>query len=123
MPDQSSPTFNEFLTEEVAKIDLARVSINLLIAAGLAFVLGWVYVRFGRTASNRRLFAGQFVIITMTTALIRGGQVRYDLDATSLLSVGDTVVLIGPAESLAAAIKVFSEEAAPAPGATAAIGD
>ena len=42
-------------------------------------------------------------------ALIRGGQVRYDLDATSMLSVGDTVVLIGPAESLAAAIKVFSQ--------------
>jgi monovalent cation:H+ antiporter-2, CPA2 family len=55
-------------------------------------------------------------------ALIRGGQVRYDLDATSILSVGDTVVLIGPAESLAAAIKVFSQEAATT-GETAAIGD
>ncbi|HEX6942579.1 MAG TPA: cation:proton antiporter [Gemmatimonadaceae bacterium] len=56
-------------------------------------------------------------------AVIRGGQVRYDLDATSNLSVGDTVVLIGPAESLAAAIKVFSQEAETAPGETAAIGD
>jgi K+/H+ antiporter YhaU regulatory subunit KhtT len=56
-------------------------------------------------------------------AVIRGGQVRYDLDATSSLSVGDTVVLIGPAESLAAAIKVFSQEATTATGETAAIGD
>ena len=56
-------------------------------------------------------------------ALIRGGQVRYDLDATSFLAAGDTVVLIGPAESLAAAIKVFSQDAAAAAGETAAIGD
>lgn len=56
-------------------------------------------------------------------ALIRGGQVRYDLDATSILSQGDTVVLIGPAESLAAAIKVFSQESATTTGETAAIGD
>lgn len=54
-------------------------------------------------------------------AVIRGGQVRYDLDASSLLTMGDTVVLIGSAEALAAATKVF--EGVTQTGETAAIGD
>ena len=54
-------------------------------------------------------------------AVIRGGQVRYDLDASSILSMGDTVVLIGSAEALAAATKVF--ESVTQTGETAAIGD
>jgi K+/H+ antiporter YhaU regulatory subunit KhtT len=53
-------------------------------------------------------------------AVIRGGQVRYDLDASSSLSVGDTVVLIGSADSLSKAMGVFAENAA---GEVASIGD
>lgn len=45
-------------------------------------------------------------------AVIRSGQVRYDLDASSMLNVGDTVVLIGSAESLASAAGVFREDEA-----------
>jgi hypothetical protein len=70
MQDSAVPSFNEFLAGEIAKIDLARASVNLLLAAVLATILGFVYVRFGRTATNRRMFAGQFVLISMTTALI-----------------------------------------------------
>ncbi|HEX6313809.1 MAG TPA: NAD-binding protein, partial [Gemmatimonadaceae bacterium] len=46
-------------------------------------------------------------------AVIRGGVVRYDLDASSILDSGDTVVLIGSAESLASAAGVFREREAP----------
>jgi CPA2 family monovalent cation:H+ antiporter-2 len=56
-------------------------------------------------------------------AVIRQGQVRYDLDAGSVLSPGDTVVLIGSGDALAAATKVFREDAARTTGETAAIGD
>jgi CPA2 family monovalent cation:H+ antiporter-2 len=55
-------------------------------------------------------------------AVIRGGQVRYDMDASSILSAGDMVVLIGPAESLAAALKVFQQDVSKT-GEAAAIGD
>ena len=55
-------------------------------------------------------------------AVIRGGQVRYDLDASSILDVGDTVVLIGSAESLASAAGVFREDESRA-GEPAATGD
>jgi len=56
-------------------------------------------------------------------AVIRQGQVRYDLDAGSVLSPGDTVVLIGSGDALAAATIVFREDAARTTGETAAIGD
>ena len=56
-------------------------------------------------------------------AVIRSGQVRYDLDAGSVLSPGDTVVLIGSGDALSAATKVFREDAARTTGETAAIGD
>jgi CPA2 family monovalent cation:H+ antiporter-2 len=42
-------------------------------------------------------------------AVIRGGEVRYDLDASSSLAVGDTVVLIGSGDAVGTASKVFSE--------------
>jgi CPA2 family monovalent cation:H+ antiporter-2 len=55
-------------------------------------------------------------------AVIRQGEVRYDLDASSILAVGDTVVLIGSADSLASAANVFREESVKA-GEAAPIGD
>ena len=48
-------------------------------------------------------------------AMIRGGTVRYDLEPTSRLVEGDTVVLIGSAESLAGATGVFQEDGAERP--------
>ena len=55
-------------------------------------------------------------------AVIRQGQVRYDLDAGSVLSPGDTVVLIGSGDALSAATKVFREDTART-DVTAAIAD
>ena len=42
-------------------------------------------------------------------AVIRAGQVRYDMDASSCLAIGDTVVLIGSADALSKAMGVFAE--------------
>ena len=55
-------------------------------------------------------------------AVIRQGEVRYDLDASSVLAVGDTVVLIGSADALASAASVFREDSVRA-GEAAPIGD
>jgi CPA2 family monovalent cation:H+ antiporter-2 len=44
---------------------------------------------------------------TRVAAIIRGGNVRYDLDTSSILDIGDTVVLIGSGESLSKASAVF----------------
>jgi CPA2 family monovalent cation:H+ antiporter-2 len=55
-------------------------------------------------------------------AVSRKGEVRYDLDASSALTPGDTVVLIGSADALASALKVFREDAIKA-GKAAPVGD
>ena len=44
--------------------------LNFALAALLAFILGLAYVRFGHTLSNRRAFARNFLLLTLTTTLI-----------------------------------------------------
>jgi len=41
-----------------------------MVAAVLAFILGWVYVKFGKSLSNRKQFAANFIMITLTTMVI-----------------------------------------------------
>jgi hypothetical protein len=44
--------------------------VNLLLAALLAHLLGVMYVKYGQALANRRNFARNFVLITLTTLLI-----------------------------------------------------
>jgi len=59
------PTFEEFLAGQTIHISTADLVINLLIAAALSFVLAQVYVRYGNSLSNRRMFAKDFLLVTM----------------------------------------------------------
>ncbi len=63
-------SFQDFLFQQSAEIELLHVAINLCIAIVLALGLGQVYIRFGRSPSDRRSFASQFTLITLTTCLI-----------------------------------------------------
>jgi uncharacterized membrane protein YhiD involved in acid resistance len=51
-------------------MSLPRFGLNLALAAVLALLLGLVYMRFGRTLSNRRLLARNFLLLTVTTTLV-----------------------------------------------------
>ncbi len=65
--------FQEFVdrfTQASEVVDVASVMVNLLIAAFLSFVLGRVYIRYGTSISNRRMFASNFVLLACTTTLI-----------------------------------------------------
>ena len=53
-----------------ALIPLKGFLINLGITAFLAVLLGVLYVRFGRTLSDRRALARNFVLLSMTTMVI-----------------------------------------------------
>jgi hypothetical protein len=53
-----------------AAVSLPAFALNLLLAAGLAYLLGLAYVRFGQALSNRRMFARNFLLLTVTTTLI-----------------------------------------------------
>ena len=63
-------SFEEFLAVSRANIPLISVLINIFSTAILGSVLGWVYVKYGNTLSNRRLFSRNFILIAMTTTLI-----------------------------------------------------
>ncbi|NCC83681.1 MAG: DUF4956 domain-containing protein [Clostridia bacterium] len=43
---------------------------NLVITALLAWVLGWVYGRYGESLSNRKIFARNFLMLALTTMLV-----------------------------------------------------
>jgi hypothetical protein len=66
----SRHSWGEFLTTQSAQIPLNEFILNLILTALLAFILAWVYVKFGNALSNRDLFARNFVLLAMTTMLI-----------------------------------------------------
>jgi len=63
-------TFQQFLATQSAQVDIWSFSFNLAIAAILAFILGVVFIEYATTISNRRYFAKNFVMISLTTTLI-----------------------------------------------------
>lgn len=63
-------TFQQFLKTEVTQAPVFFVVINLFLAALLGLWIGRVYIRYGTSLSNRRTFAHNFVLLTMTTMLI-----------------------------------------------------
>jgi len=63
-------TFQQFLATQSAQVPVWGFVLNLAMAAILAFILGRIYVRYGTSLSNRRMFANNFILVTMTTMLI-----------------------------------------------------
>ncbi|MDH3217850.1 MAG: DUF4956 domain-containing protein [Candidatus Krumholzibacteria bacterium] len=63
-------TFQEFLATTSVQVPVLSFVFNLLLAALLSFLLSRIYVRFGTSLSNRKLLAGNFLLITTTTMLI-----------------------------------------------------
>lgn len=63
-------TFEEFLKTATVTIPILSFTINLLLSALLALILIWIYTKHGTSLSNRKLFARNFLLMTMTTMLI-----------------------------------------------------
>ncbi len=63
-------TFEQFLTNQSVQVDVPSFIVNTLLAAFLSFLLGRLYVKFGQSLSNRRLFAKNFMLIAVTTMFI-----------------------------------------------------
>ena len=63
-------TFEEFLAGTSANVPIISFIFNLVLTALLGFALKWVYIRFGMTLSNRKLFSKTFILISMSTMLI-----------------------------------------------------
>ena len=63
-------TFETFLTTQSIQVPVWTFVFNLLVAAFLSFVVGRFYIKYGRSMSNRRVFASNFILLTVTTMLI-----------------------------------------------------
>ena len=63
-------SFEEFLATSRMQIPVLGFITNLILTAVLALILSSIYVRYGNSLSNRRLFSRNFLLITMTTMLI-----------------------------------------------------
>jgi len=66
----TTKTLQDFITTQSVQVPVLSFVINLIVAAGLAFILSIIYTKFGSSISNRKLFARNFMMITMTTMLV-----------------------------------------------------
>ncbi|MBN2772029.1 MAG: DUF4956 domain-containing protein [Spirochaetes bacterium] len=63
-------TFEQFLATSKGNIGMSEFIFGILLAALLSFILAFIYVKFGNSLSNRKQFAANFIIITLTTMVI-----------------------------------------------------
>ena len=62
-------SFEEFLAISGSNIPLSIFFLNLLMAVVLSSILRWIYIHYGISLFNRRMFA-KTVIISLTTMVI-----------------------------------------------------
>jgi len=67
---KDSVDFNNFFSNSSGSIDLLNLIANIGMATILAGLLGYFYVKFGTSQSNRRSFANIFVLLAVTTTLV-----------------------------------------------------
>lgn len=67
---QIEDSLRELFLNQASIASLPKLILSLALAALLGLVLGEAYVRFGHSLSNRRAFARNFLMLTVTTTLI-----------------------------------------------------
>lgn len=60
----------KYIEEFASSIPIAEFIFNIVIAASLAVLLRWFYVKYGTSFSNRRKFGSNFLPLTLGTLLI-----------------------------------------------------
>ena len=63
-------TFQEFLATTSVQVSVWGFVFNLVMAGILSYILSVIYTRYGKSLSNRKMFASNFMLLTMTTMLI-----------------------------------------------------
>ena len=63
-------TFEDFLATTSTKIPVMDFAVNFIIAVLLSLLLNWIYVKYGKSLSNRKAFAKNFVLLTLITMLV-----------------------------------------------------
>ena len=63
-------SFNEFLATQSVQVPIFSFITGIILAGILGYILGSVYVKYGRALSNRKRFSENFMLIAMTTMVI-----------------------------------------------------
>lgn len=63
-------TFQQFLASQSIGVDIFGFLLNLLIAASLAYILQYLFIKYANTNSNKKYFAKNFILLAMSTMLI-----------------------------------------------------
>jgi hypothetical protein len=69
-PSSLDALLGSLVPGQSATLDLSTFAINLILAVLLSYILSRVYVHWGSSLSNRRRFAANFILITITTTFI-----------------------------------------------------
>jgi len=96
--------FEEFFSGQAGTPELATLAINLGLAAVCAHVLALAYIHWGASLTNRRKFAANFYLMTITTAfiiLIVRSSVALSLGLVGALSIVRFRTAVKEAEELA----------------------
>ena len=65
-----SDLITELTSSQANPLELSTFIVNLLLSVVLSYILSRVYVHWGSSLSNRRRFAANFILITVTTTFI-----------------------------------------------------
>ena len=63
-------TFEEYLATSASQIPIFEFIINLCLTTALSLILSQIYIKYGNSLSNRRLFGKNFFMIAITTMVI-----------------------------------------------------
>jgi hypothetical protein len=66
----SGSLVEEFFASQASTIELSTFLVNLILAAVCSYILSVVYIHWGASLTNRRKFAANFLLMTVTTTFI-----------------------------------------------------
>lgn len=69
-PTSKSETFAQYLATQSPDIYLLDFFIDMGLAIALSYLLAYTYIRYGRTLSNRKSLAYNFILLAATTTLV-----------------------------------------------------
>jgi uncharacterized membrane protein YhiD involved in acid resistance len=63
-------TFQEFLATSSVQVPVVSFTLNMCLAILLSILLGYLYTRYGRSLSNRKMFSKNLLMLTVTTMFV-----------------------------------------------------
>jgi hypothetical protein len=103
-PVTGNSLVDEFFASQASNFELSTFLINLVLAVACAYVLSMVYVHWGASLTNRRKFAANFYLLTVTTTfiiLVVRSSIALSLGLVGALSIVRFRTAVKEAEELA----------------------